>query len=71
VGQALAEAWDEDGIQAGDLVLAGRIRALVEARQLERRGDPVDWRRCEIRIFPRAGAQWSEPIGIHGKQADR
>jgi Protein of unknown function/Domain of unknown function (DUF1835) len=50
VGQALVEAWDDDGIQTSDVVLAARMRALVDAGQLECRGDPVDWRKCEIRI---------------------
>jgi hypothetical protein len=57
VGQALVEAWDDDGIQTNDLVLAARIRALVEAGHLECRGSRADWRNCEIRVCRPARVQ--------------
>jgi hypothetical protein len=50
VGQALVEAWDDDGIQTSDIVLAGRTRALMEAGQLEHHGDLADWLQCEVRL---------------------
>jgi hypothetical protein len=50
VGRALVEAWDEDGVQTGDLVLAARVRALIEAGRLEARGEAPDWRRGEVRL---------------------
>jgi uncharacterized protein DUF3658/uncharacterized protein DUF1835 len=50
VGQALVEAWDDDGIQTSDIVLAGRTRALMEAGQLEYHGDLADWLQCEVRL---------------------
>jgi hypothetical protein len=71
VAQALVEAWDNDGIQTSDVVLAARIGALVEAGQLERRGDRMDWRNCEIRVLRPASVQMSNPIGIAGERGDR
>ncbi len=50
VGQALVEAWDDEGVQTCDVVLAGRTRALVDAGQLEYHGDLADWLQCEVRL---------------------
>jgi Protein of unknown function len=71
VAQALVDAWDENGIQTSDVVLAARMRALVEAGRLQCRGDPDDWRNCEIRIFRPARAEVIDPIGIAGERGDR
>lgn len=71
VAHALVEAWDDDGIQTSDVVLAGRIRALVESGKLEFRGDPMDWPNCEIRIFRPPGAKVSDSIGVSGQRGNR
>jgi len=52
LGGAMAESWDKDGIQAGDLVLHARVQALVKAGHLEGRGDLRDWRHSEVRLPP-------------------
>src|SRR5262249_26227150 len=50
VGKAMAESWDDDGIQVGDLVLGARVQALVEVGHLESRGDLRDWWHSEVRL---------------------
>ena len=54
VGTALAKVWESDLHQAGDIVLAARVRALVEAGALESRGDLAEMRFCEVRLAERA-----------------
>jgi hypothetical protein len=63
IGTALAESWDDDGIQVGDLVLGARVHALVELGHLEARGDLDDWRHSEVRLPPLGGdAPPLEPV---------
>jgi len=50
VGGALASFDDEGLYQTGDLVLAARVRALIETGALEARGDPTQMRYCEVRL---------------------
>jgi hypothetical protein len=52
VAKALSEFWDTGLIQTGDLVLAARVRALVESGDLEARGDLSEIRWCEVRLPP-------------------
>jgi hypothetical protein len=50
IGEALAKELDDAVLQTGDLLLAARIRTLVETGFLEARGDLFDIRRSEIRL---------------------
>lgn len=50
IGEAMARSWDDNGIQTEDLLLGGRIWALVEAGRLEARGDLSHWRHSEVRL---------------------
>jgi hypothetical protein len=50
IGKAMAESWDDDGIQVDDLVLGARVQALVEAGHLDGRGDLSDWHHSEVRL---------------------
>jgi hypothetical protein len=52
IGRALGEFWDASLHQAGDLLLAARVRALAEAGHLELQGNPFDIRRSEVRLPP-------------------
>jgi len=50
VGMALVTFQDDGVSQTGDLVLAARVRALIETGALEARGDPTQMRFCEVRL---------------------
>ena len=50
VGDILADELSAALLQTGDLVLASRVRALIEAGSLEQRGDPLDVQRNEVRL---------------------
>jgi Protein of unknown function/Domain of unknown function (DUF1835) len=55
IGETLGMEWGEPQMepyfQAGDLILAARIFALVEAGVLEGRGDLTDIRQSEVRLI--------------------
>jgi hypothetical protein len=55
VGEVLVSFIDEDIAQVGDLVLASRLRALVEAGQLESQGDLSNIRYSEVRLPQQGG----------------
>lgn len=50
VGRALSQFWSDEIYQTGDLFLSARVRALVEAGQLEWHGDLTKMRECELRL---------------------
>jgi hypothetical protein len=50
VAMALTTFHDDGVFQTGDLVLAARVRALIETRALEARGDPMQILQCEVRL---------------------
>lgn len=50
VGTALGDFWDASLFQTDDLVLAARVRALVDMGQLESQGNLSDIRRSEVRL---------------------
>jgi hypothetical protein len=50
VGEALSREWDDMLLQAGDIVLFPRIRALVDLGLLEARGDLFDIQQSYVRL---------------------
>jgi hypothetical protein len=50
IGRAMAGTWDSDGIQTDDLLLGGRVWALVESVRLEAQGNLNDWQHSEVRL---------------------
>ena len=50
-GRRWSNAWDDDGVQTSDVVLAGADRGRWSAAgHLEGRGDSADWQHCEVRL---------------------
>jgi hypothetical protein len=49
VGGVLAEEWTDHLFRVSDLVLLPRLDALVEAGELEMRGNPRRPRGCKVR----------------------
>lgn len=62
VGEVLVSFIDENLFQVGDLFLASRVRALVEAGQLEGRGDLSQIRYSEVRLPQESGRDARAPI---------
>ena len=56
IGRLLMDFYDASLLQAGDLVLAARVRSLADAGHLESRGDLSDIRHIEVRL-PRDALQ--------------
>lgn len=50
VGEALVNDMEDSLLQTGDLVLAARVRALVDTGHLEAQGDLFDIQRSEVRL---------------------
>ena len=50
VGETMASRFDSGLIEVGDLVLWARLRALVEAGQLEAKGDLLTMQTTEVRL---------------------
>lgn len=50
IGESQTEFWDTSLIQTGDLVLAGRLRALASAGVIESQGDLFQIRHSEVRL---------------------
>ena len=50
VGHVFVQLLDEGLGQTGDAVLFARLRTLIKAGLIEKRGDPSHIRYCEIRL---------------------
>jgi len=53
IGGAIGRSIDDPGLQAGDLVLFGRLRKLIDAGKIEARSDLSTLRSCEVRLSQR------------------
>jgi Protein of unknown function/Domain of unknown function (DUF1835) len=63
VGYALASYLDDGCFQTTDTVLCTRIRALIQAGQIEARGDLSDLRRAELRVPDRRASDGAAGAG--------
>jgi hypothetical protein len=52
IGRTLGKFWDDTFLQAGELVLSSRLRALVDGGRLEIRGDVSRLQGFEVRLPP-------------------